>query len=669
MRPSVAASSPDDAPDPGPRPAARGDGVPGLGLSRAARGASLRRLRRLRAWTLAVIAAMSLALLAALALQSRQLEAARSSVSFNSDYTVWAFFQLEVEAMNLRERLALHGAAGAASAVPEDEGTRQAFEIFASRIALVRPERVSTGLPVLAGQPDVVADLDAFVARFDPWLSETSQQALTAGVARDAADALARLRPRLRQLSVDIQHVYGQVTAERGAAVQTQLRLSLAVTTLQVAMLLLFVGLLVAHLRALASRQRHLLETLRNLRVAQRASRQASEAKTRFLANMSHEIRTPLQGVLGQLSLLQAEPLAAEPAQHVQVAHESAQQLLAVLNDVIDVSRIDAGRVRIFPVPCRPKDVAAQVLDLLRPYALARGLRLEMQCGESVPELVVLDVVRLRQVLFNLASNAVKFTEQGQVTLTLGARPWPGPPNAAAATADAPAAPAGSHADGRRVLLVVQIEDTGIGMSQDTLAGLFQRFHQADTTIRRRHGGSGLGLEISRNLARLMGGDIAVSSQPGQGSCFVLTLPAEPAEPAPPAARPEGIPPRPERALDVLVADDNAVNRRFIGHALKALGHRCEFASDGEQALALARQRRFDVVLMDLHMPRMDGLSATRALRALDDERAALPVVAITADVLPETADAAADAGVTAMIYKPMRKEDIARQLSVLFPA
>jgi signal transduction histidine kinase len=654
------------------------DGSPGGGLSPPARGESLRRLRRLRAWTLAVIAAMSLALLAALALQYRQLEAARSSVSFNSDYTVWAFFQLEVEAMNLRERLALHGAAGAASAAAADEGTRRAFEIFASRIALVRPERASTGLPVLSGQPQVVADLDAFVARFDPWLSETSRQPITADVARDAAAALASMRPRLRQLSVDIQHVYGRVTAERGAAVQTQLRLSLAITTLQVGMLLLFVGLLVAHLRALASRQRRLLETLRSLRAAQRASRRASEAKTRFLANMSHEIRTPLQGVLGQLSLLQAEPLAAEPAQHVQVAHESAQQLLAVLNDVIDVSRIDAGRVRIFPVTCRPREIAAQVIELLRPYALARGLRLEMQSDESVPEVVLLDVVRLRQMLLNLVSNAVKFTEQGQVKVRLTARPWPDAPAGGAA------APDDVHAGSRRVLLVVQVEDTGIGMSDDTLAGLFQRFHQADTTIRRRHGGSGLGLEISRNLARLMGGDIAVSSQPGQGSCFVLTLPAEPvllqaaagaaadvsAGGAPHApARHGGPAPGPKRALDVLVADDNAVNRRFIGHALKALGHRCEFASDGEQALALARQRRFDVVLMDLHMPGTDGLAATRALRAMDDERAAMPVVAITADVLPETADAAADAGVTAMIYKPMLKEDIARRLSALFPA
>ena len=503
MRPSLAPTPLDQSPDPSPGPAAADDAAPGAGLSRAARGESLRRLRRLRAWTLGVIAAMSLALLAALALQYRQLEAARSSVSFNSDYTVWAFFQLEVEAMNLRERLALQVGAEAGKAASSDEGTRRAFEIFASRIALVRPERVSTGLPVLAGQPEVVADLDAFVARFDPWLSETSRQPITADVARDAAAALASMRPRLRQLSVDIQHVYGRVTAERGAAVQTQLRLSLAITTLQVGMLLLFVGLLVAHLRALASRQRRLLETLRSLRVAQRASRRASKAKTRFLANMSHEIRTPLQGVLGQLSLLQAEPLAAEPAQHVQVAHESAQQLLAVLNDVIDVSRIDAGRVRIFPVPCRPKDVASQVLDLLRPYALARGLSLEMQCDESVPEVVVLDVVRLRQVLFNLVSNAVKFTEQGQVKVRLTARPWPD------AAAGGPTAPDDVHAGSRRVLLVVQVEDTGIGMSEDTLAGLFQRFHQADTTIRRRHGGSGLGLEISRNLARLMGGDIS----------------------------------------------------------------------------------------------------------------------------------------------------------------
>jgi len=368
---------------------------------------------------------------------------------------------------------------------------------------------------------------------------------------------------------------------------------------------------------------------------------------------MSHEIRTPLQGVLGQLSLLQGEALQPAERQHVQVARESAQQLLAVLNDVIDVTRIEAGRVHVIPAPCRVPAVVAQVVELFRPSAAERGLALEMSCAPDVPEVVMLDVVRLRQILVNLISNAVKFTERGGVRVSVEAR---------------------REDDARRAVLSLGIDDTGIGMDAATLAGLFQRFHQGDASISRRHGGSGLGLEISRSLARLMGGDITVTSTPGQGSRFTLTLPvavaqdrAGAAAPVPANDAPAPAPVLPRRVLDVLVADDNAINRRFVGHALQALGHRCELADNGQAALDKAAQRRFDLVLMDRHMPRMDGIAATRAIRALPAPAGTVPVVAITADVMAETADQAAEAGVTAMLYKPMQKDDIARLLGVLF--
>jgi two-component system, sensor histidine kinase len=251
-----------------------------------------------------------------------------------------------------------------------------------------------------------------------------------------------------------------------------------------------------------------------------------------------------------------------------------------------------------------------------------------------IPAHVLLDATRVRQVLFNLLSNAIKFTAAGRIGL-------------------------GLTRDGET--LAFSVSDTGIGMDEATRARLFQRFSQGDESTSRRYGGTGLGLEISRELARLMGGDIEVQSQPQRGSRFTLRLPLT--EAAPPAATESARAPAVTK-LRLLVAEDNEVNREVLAAMISALGHEATFANDGQDALDAAREREFDLVLMDLHMPRMDGLDATRAIRALPGAAAGVPIVALTADAFDETRQRCSAAGMTGFLSKPVNLDELAQVLA-----
>jgi CheY-like chemotaxis protein len=284
---------------------------------------------------------------------------------------------------------------------------------------------------------------------------------------------------------------------------------------------------------------------------------------------------------------------------------------------------------------------------LMRPQASAKALALHLDTDPAVPERVMADPTRLKQVLFNLLSNAIKFSDRGAVVLDLRLRPGiPGEQE-----------------------LEFAVVDTGMGMDEATLGRLFTRFVQGDNSRSRRHPGAGLGLEISRNLARLMRGDITVSSRVGEGSCFTLRLPLTPVpatvEPAPKAAP---ILAAGARALHVLVAEDHPVNRQYIAALLENLGHQAEFASNGEAAVAAARETRFDLVLMDLHMPVLDGVAATRAIRALPQPaRSTVPIVAMTADGFQETRERCLVAGMNDFLSKPVGREKLGSLLRQLF--
>jgi CheY-like chemotaxis protein/nitrogen-specific signal transduction histidine kinase len=375
-------------------------------------------------------------------------------------------------------------------------------------------------------------------------------------------------------------------------------------------------------------------ETARVLAEARDSAEAANRAKTQFLANMSHEIRTPLNGVLGVADVLSGTTLDARQQELVGLIRSSGGLLNTLLTDLLDLARVEAGAEALRPEPVSLAELVASVVGLHRSSAGHKGLALEVDMDSDAGAHVLCDSLRLRQVLGNLVSNAVKFTDAGRVTV------------AVSRSGD---------------LLAFQVRDTGIGFDESRKATLFGRFQQGDDSSTRQHGGAGLGLAICQQYVRLMGGELDAASTPGHGAVFGFTLElpalAAPQQPADVRAAGDGeIDAEANGRFRVLVVDDNAVNRQVLGLILDSFGIEHSEAEDGQEGLEAVTTGSFDAVLMDLQMPVMDGFESMRRIRAWEAQagRPRLPIYVVSANCLQEHVEAGAAAGADGHLNKPV---------------
>ncbi len=613
----------------GPEPARppSGSGSPGA-------AASIHVPSPLSGWFVVTGAVLILSLLAAFFVQARQYALLGQATKGQDDYLVLNLFQLETEYLRLRERWRQ-------AAADPDRARAQLqlrYDIFVSRIGLLQTDRAQRVLSESAEYGTARRALRDFVDRADLYLGQTAQAPFSqASLQVLLADLEALDEPIHQVLLAGAHHVAEQVTSRNDTLAQHN-RIGLALTAFLSALVGVFGFLALRRMRQLDESRRAMEAMANRLHDAREQALRASQVKSEFLTNMSHAIRTPFHGMLGMITLLRETRLDPHQQELLRTAVDSADHLLSLLNDIVDLSKLESGTLTL---DMREVDLAGLVREverLMRAPAEAKGLRFSAQVDATLPPRLQLDGTRVRQVIYNLVANAIRFTDSGSVALRCRQRAAQG---------------------GREAMLEIEVADTGVGMDVDTLQRLFERtlvLERSPTRADALRQGTGLGLEIAQRLTRLMGGDITVESTPGLGSTFRVRVPLR----APPSAMleaPAAAPlpaPTEQQARHVLVAEDNAVNRLYIGALLERMGHSAHFVENGLEAVQAMQEHRFDIVLMDVHMPVMDGIAATAAIRAQAAPGARAPIIALTADAYADTRTRCLAAGMDDVLVKPL---------------
>ena len=578
-------------------------------------------------------ALIALVMVALLGFELVQRQALKEQGSKQIAFFLAPAFLLDREFLRLTN--SLEGYLESRPSHPADE-LNMRLEIFLSKLAL---SRESPGSALMREDPQVAQSLQQLQS-----YGERAERALS-GTAPDLP-ALQNLLKDMRDFTAESLAMANNTDIVGEKLVETQtnalLNNNLQILWLTGGQLLLLMILgwgLVWRGRIKKREEQALLTTNAALLEARESADRANLSKGVFLANMSHELRTPFNGVMGLLSLLSKTPLTAEQADMVQAANDSARHLSRLLNDTLDLSSLEAGNITLTLEPVQLSVFLRSIEATFRPLAVQKNLQFEITSAIPADVWIETDSTRLRQILFNLLHNAFKFTQQGRIALVVR-----------------------RLEDAHQQWLELDVEDSGIGMDQEALDQLFQRFFQVDSGLSRKFSGAGLGLHISMALARRFKGDITVQSQVDAGTRFTVRLPLKIVEapaPNPTVADASVAVPELAHGIRILVAEDHPVNQKFISLLLQRLGHKATLCENGEAALEAFRTDDYELVLMDIHMPVMDGLTATRAIRALPAPRSQVPIIALTADVLQEARDQAKAAGVDAFITKPVTQEDL----------
>jgi signal transduction histidine kinase/FixJ family two-component response regulator/HPt (histidine-containing phosphotransfer) domain-containing protein len=588
-----------------------------------------------RHWLTAITVMLTVTLTPLGWIQWQQLRMLDEMSTNQVDSIMWQAYQLERELSRL-DQVLIQAEREPASADPYELQAR--YEVFLSRIDLMTRIPRRDLLEDSLEYQQAIGSVRDFTTLADPLFAQPERLATSPASIALVDQAIQGLLPQLSELTRQANRAVARFLDERNSQLQQQSRLVIALAAIQCVVMLLFVGLLVGHIR----RQQQQYSALQSLNAAVAEARDQAEAANRgksvFLANMSHEIRTPFQGLLGMLNLMDEPNLTGHQRDYLQTARDSALHLLGVLNDILDVSTMESGTLKLSVAPVHVQTVVQEVDGLMQVAARDKGLELDICVAPDLPTWVEADATRLRQILFNLINNAIKFTPAGEVRAELRRR-----------------------ADGAAGV-EIWISDTGVGMDPTTVSQLFTRFYQADNSLRRRIGGTGLGLEISRNLARMMGGDIEVISTPGVGSVFTVSLALTETDP-PEAGVSSHMGLAPSRNLRVLVAEDHPINLKYMSILLQKMGHDATFCENGEEALQLLASLPFDVVLLDYHMPLLDGLATTEAIRRLGGSTGDIPVILVTADVVNDTRKRALEVGVSEFASKPLQADELKRVL------